>query len=82
MSGDFEVKDDKELWSTISLASRELGYRLDNRLEELLGDYVRLYGRDSGIENLGDSLCRLANRKRFYSRGWDGLVKYLVAASG
>lgn len=82
MIHDLEYKGDKELWSARSLVSRELGHRLDDRLEELLEYYVRLYGKESGIEILGDTLCRLANRKNFYTRGWGGFVKYLVATSG
>jgi len=82
MTQGFEDKSDTEIWFARSSASRELEHRLDNRLESLLEDYVRLYGHENGIEVLGDRLCQLANRKRFYSRGWDGFVKYLMAASG
>lgn len=82
MTQNFKDKSDADIWSARNSASRELGHRLDDRLEEILEDYVRLYGQESGIENLGDVLCRLANRKTFYPRGWDGFVKYLVAASG
>jgi len=82
MAEDFEDKDDKELWKTRHLVSQELGLRLDKSLENLLEEYNKLYGYDVGIQYFGDELCRLANRKRFYSHGWDGFVKYLVAASG
>jgi len=82
MTQDFEDRSDTEIWSARNSASRELGYRLDDRLENLLENYVRLYGPENGIEVLGDRLCRLANQKRFYPKGWDGFVKYLVAASG
>ena len=82
MTQNLEDRDDKELWTTRHLISRELSHRLDKRLENLLEEYNKLYGYDVGIQHLGDELCRLANRKRFSSHGWDGLVKYLVAASG
>ena len=82
MTQGFEDKSDTEIWSARKLASRELSTRLNDRLESLLEDYVRLYGAENGIEVLGDRLCQLANRKRFYRKGWDGFVKYLVAASG
>ena len=82
MVKNLEDKNDKELWTTRHLISRELGHRLNNRLENLLEEYNNLYGYDVGIQYLGDELCRLANQKRFSSHGWDGFVKYLVAASG
>lgn len=82
MVQNLEDKNDKELWTTRNLISRELSHRLDNRLENLLEEYNSLYGYDSGIQYLGDELCRLANRKSFYSHGWDGFVNYLVDASG
>nr|WP_140422163.1 hypothetical protein [Pseudomonas sp. A46] len=61
-------------------AEKELGRRAFNGLEQVVAQYVQLYGSKEGVERIGEDLCkRIAPGK--YPEGWSGLVNYLVKIS-
>lgn len=59
----------------------ELKRRVFENLEAVAAQYVELYGRKDGIEQMGEDMCsRIAPGK--HPGGWSGLVKHLVQISG
>ncbi|MBI0533022.1 hypothetical protein [Sphingomonas sp. TX0522] len=79
---DLTNRSDEDLRSDREAIDRERQRRLAERLEALCEDYVQVYGRDRGMEELGEWLLKFANRSSLYSRGWPGLINHLVKASG
>ena len=47
----------------------------------MAAQYVELYGKKDGIEQMGEDLCKhIAGGK--HPEGWAGLVRHLVRISG
>ena len=62
-------------------ATAELKRRVFANLELVAEQYVELYGKQEGIEQLGEDLCKhIAGGK--HPEGWAGLVRHLVKISG
>lgn len=59
----------------------ELKRRVFDNLELVAAQYVELYGKKDGIEQMGEDLCKhIAGGK--HPEGWAGLVRHLVRISG
>lgn len=59
----------------------ELKRRVFEDLKAVAAQYVELYGKKEGIEQMGEDMCsRIAPGQ--HPGGWAGLVKHLVQISG
>ena len=62
-------------------STAELKRRVFANLELVAAQYVELYGKKEGIEQIGEDLCKhIAGGK--HPEGWAGLVRHLVKISG
>lgn len=81
LSKSIEEYTEAELVKLRDGSTYELKRRVFENLELVAEQYVELYGRREGIEQLGEDLCkRIAPGK--HPGGWAGLVRYLIKISG
>lgn len=63
-------------------ASLEARQDLFERLSSLAADYAVALGQGEGLEAMAEQLCRLADDDKLYTKGWAGLMQFLMRASG
>lgn len=81
LSKSLEECTEDELCMLRHASAVELKRRVFENLEVVAAQYVELYGKKEGIEQMGEDICsRIAPGK--HPGGWAGLVKHLVQISG
>ncbi|UZJ60897.1 hypothetical protein OKW98_03905 [Pseudomonas sp. KU26590] len=78
-----EIRDctDVELVALQNATTVELKRRVRENLESVADQYIYLFGKKEGMEEIGEDLCRLVAPNR-HPGGWCGLVQHLVKISG
>ncbi|WP_339427688.1 MULTISPECIES: hypothetical protein [unclassified Pseudomonas] len=78
-----ELRDctDEELVALQDATKSELKRRMRENLENVADQYIYLFGKKHGMEEIGEDLCRVVAPSR-HPDGWTGLVHHLVKISG
>ncbi len=81
LSKPVEDLTEEELLTLRQDSYAELEYRVFENFKIVVEQYIELYGKKEGIEQIGEHLCRRIAPGR-HPGGWGGLVQYLVKISG